>query len=171
METLDKHFRNLAGAAFKKHGFATADVVSRWPEIVGADMAKCCSPLRIRWPRTAAAEGGTLILVAAPGRSLDIQYAAPRLLDRINQFLGFAAIAKIKVEAGHLELTATQAKTSANQPEITSTDQRFDGISDDPLKLALARLGSAINTVEIRSPQGAANPWPPPATSVRKAKN
>jgi hypothetical protein len=171
METLDKHFRNLAGAAFKKHGFATADVVSRWAEIVGSDVAKLCTPQRIRWPRTAEATGGTLVLIAAPGRSLDVQYAAPKLLERINQFLGFAAIAKIKVEASHTELTSSGPTHALPAAEIPLSDQRFNEISDDPLKHALARLGSAIKSEEIRSPQGETSPWSPLSTSVRKAQN
>jgi hypothetical protein len=154
METLDKHFRNLAGAAFKKHGFASADVVSHWPEIAGAEIAKISFPQRIRWPRTAEATGGTLILVAAPGRSLDVQYASANLLERINQYLGFAAIAKIKVEASHATPPQKTTNPLPERPDFSISDQQLNDISDNALKQALARLGGAIKSGEKGSPQG-----------------
>lgn len=150
METLDKHFRKLADAAFKKHGFATADLLSHWPEIAGSDLAGLCQPERIRWPRTSATDGGTLILRAAAGRGLDVQYAASTLIERINAYFGHRAIGKVKVQAGGGLPAAKPAATAIAPADLSP---RLAGIADPVLKEALARLGSGVLAEKSRSPQ------------------
>ena len=51
METLDKHFREITKAVFARYGFAHAELLRRWPEIVGSEMAQWCEPERIKYPR------------------------------------------------------------------------------------------------------------------------
>ena len=36
--------------AIKAQGFATADILSRWPDIAGARLAACSMPVRVLWP-------------------------------------------------------------------------------------------------------------------------
>jgi hypothetical protein len=151
METLDKHFRSIAKAAFQKHGFASADLLSHWPDIIGAENAPLCAPDRIVWPR-AKAEGespaGTLVLRAAPGRSLDVQYKAEHLLERINTYLGYRAIARIKVEG-----TLPHTSPKPDSPPV-SPAPAISGVEDPDLAEALARLGARVRTEKSRSPQG-----------------
>ncbi|MGL4527478.1 MAG: DciA family protein, partial [Aestuariivirga sp.] len=82
MDTLDKHFRELTRQAFARYGFSYAEVNARWPEIVGEALAQHARPERIKWPRGAGENaqklGGTLVIAAAPGRALDLQYEVPR---------------------------------------------------------------------------------------------
>ena len=39
------------GDAFKAQGFASTEIISRWPDIVGAEIAAHSEPLKINWPR------------------------------------------------------------------------------------------------------------------------
>jgi hypothetical protein len=153
METLDKHFRILTKAAFAKHGFASADLLSHWPDIIGAENAALCVPERITWPRPkpdATPPAGTLTVKAAAGRALDVQYKAAQLLERINAYLGYRAIAKIKVQPGSLlpPVNATPALPHADPPS------GLERIEDGHLKDALIRLSTGILTDKTRSPQG-----------------
>ena len=152
METLDKHFRALTKAAFAKHGFASADLLSHWPEIVGPDNGVLCTPDRITWPRSSDAEtpAGTLTLKSAPGRALDVQYKAEQLLERINAYLGYRAIAKIRVQP----TTAAAPIQTSNTPPNFEPPAILNRIEDASLKEALARLNSGIMTDKTRSPQG-----------------
>jgi len=101
MDTLDKHFRELTQACFARYGFAAAELFGRWPEIVGEELGRLSRPERITWPRGAGEDrqktGGTLIVRAAPGRALELSYAAPRIIDEVNRFHGYGAIAAVKV--------------------------------------------------------------------------
>ncbi|MCA0434526.1 MAG: DciA family protein [Proteobacteria bacterium] len=170
MDTLDKHFRNLASAAFKAHGFATADLLSHWPAIVGDALASLGAPERIKWPRPskdAESAAGTLFLKALPGRSLDLQYASETLLERINQFMGYRAIARIKVSAGTVVATPAPAKTAtaAAPPATPGLDQ----VADPELREALNRLASGVFTEPRppRSPQEEQGPWHQSSTLSR----
>ena len=156
METLDKHFRLLAAQAFKAHGFATADLLSHWPEIVGAATARLCTPVRVKWPKPMApgeAASGILTVKAAAGRSLDVQYAAGQILERINQFMGYRAIAKLKVTPDS-QLPAP-AKIPKPKEQQAAPPPLPEGIADPDLKAALARLGSGVLSASTRprSPQ------------------
>ena len=157
METLTKHFREITRAAFARHGFAQGDVVGHWPDIVGADLAQHCVPDRIRWPRQAGDQaqksGGTLFIRAAPGRTLDIQYEASRITARINSFLGYGAIAAIKVTTSPTAF----AKAPPNVPDSASIPyeyQPLETIDEATLKGALSRLGRGVAASRRSSPQG-----------------
>lgn len=152
METLDKHFRDLTRAAFQRYGFAYGEIVARWPEIVGPALAGFCRPERIKWPRGAGENarklGGTLVIGAAPGRALDLQYEVPRIIERVNAFYGHGALAAVKVVAA-ADLAAPPTRTS-EPAKISIPDQSLEKISDAPLRAALERLGRGI----AGSPQG-----------------
>ena len=142
METLDKHFRGLTKAAFARYGFASAELLGRWPEIAGEALARHCEPERIRWPRSAGVEarkmGGTLMIRAAPGRALDLQHEAPRIIERVNRYYGYGAVSTIKVIQGALGPKPEDRKSPPAPVHVP-----VDGIADGPLKAALERLGAA----------------------------
>lgn len=155
METLSKHFREITKAAFARHGFAQADVVANWDAIVGADLAAVSAPERIKWPRGSGEEaqlqGGTLVIRAAPGRALELQYEASRIISRINSFFGYGAVAAVKVMQA-AELAKSRPRAPA-LPEKPVHEQELETIDDPALKAALARLGRGVAGSKS-SPQG-----------------
>jgi len=156
METLSKHFREITKAAFARYGFAQADVVANWEAIVGSDLAAVSAPERIRWPRGAGEQaqkqGGTLVIRAAPGRALELQYEASRILARINSFFGYGAIAGIKVMQAQ-ELPQRPARPP-QLPEKPVCEQQLATLDESPLKAALERLGRGVAGSSRSSPQG-----------------
>jgi hypothetical protein len=156
METLDKHFRALSKAAFSRYGFAYAEVLTRWPEIAG-EVAVYSEPEKISWPKGAAGEtqksGGTLVLRAAPGRALDLQYETPNLIERVNRFFGYGAIAAVKIRQTLLQRRKPRAPAplQTSGPDLTA---RLDAVADERLKEALTRLGKGAFSVRLGSPQG-----------------
>jgi hypothetical protein len=155
METLTKHFREITRAAFARYGFGQGDVVAHWAEIVGDDLAAVSAPERIRWPRGAAedarAGGGTLVIRAAPGRALELQYEASRIISRINSIFGYGAIARIKVMQA-VELSAKRSGPPS-LPEKPVCEQELQSLDDGPLKAALERLGRGVASTRQSSPQ------------------
>jgi hypothetical protein len=156
METLSKHFREITKAAFARYGFAAADAVANWEAIVGEDLAAVSAPERIRWPRgsgeTAQKQGGTLIIRAAPGRALELQYEASRIIARINGYFGYGAIAAVKVvQAATLPITPAKPPVL---PEKPVCEQELGEMEASPLKDALERLGRAVAASARSSPQG-----------------
>jgi hypothetical protein len=147
MDTLNKHAREITRAAFARHGFAQADVVASWAEIAGEELAAVSAPERIKWPRgsgeAAQKSGGTLVIRAAPGRALELQYEASRLVSRINSFFGYGAVAAIKVvqAPGSLRKAPPAALLL---PEKPVCEQELARLDDSLLKAALERLGRGV---------------------------
>lgn len=146
METLDKHFRDMTRAAFQRYGFGYGELLARWPEIVGETLSGFCRPERIKWPRGAGDEaqrrGGTLVIGAAPGRALDLQYEVPRIIERVNAFYGHGALSAVKVAMSQDWLAESSPPPPPNVNSIS--DQQLAEISDQGLRTALERLGRGI---------------------------
>ena len=156
METLTKHFRELTRSAFARYGFAQAELLARWPEIAGEELSRVSEPERIKWPRglgdNAQRTGGTLVIRAAPGRGLELQYEVPRIIERLNRFFGYGAIASIKiVQAG--SWPATGPAPLPELPQKKLFEQSVAAIEDDGLRAALERLGAGVAAAR-GSPQG-----------------
>ncbi len=146
METLDKHFRELTRAAFARHGFAQAELIARWTEIVGEELSGVSEPERIKWPRGAAESarkmGGTLVIRAAPGRGLELQHEAPVIIERVNRFHGHGAIDAIRIVQSATWPRSQPASRRA--PAKKLCEQELAVIDDKPLKAALERLGAGV---------------------------
>ena len=105
MEQLGKHFKKIAGAALTRHGFAYADLLAHWPDILGPELSRHCLPEKLSFPRDpsgTAKTGGTLTLRARYGRALDVQYSAPAIIERVNAYCGYNVVVALKVLQGAL---------------------------------------------------------------------
>jgi len=159
MERLDKHFEKLTQASFARYGFAYAELLSRWPDIVGQNLSRYCVPERIKWPRgsggTAQKLGGTLIIRVSAGRGLDLQHQTHHIIERINQFYGYGAVTSVKIVHSH-EPIHKPLKTNANSLD-DKAQQRLAGelqsISDEKLRQALQKLGTGALARSPGSPQ------------------
>ncbi len=144
METLNRHFREIALAAFQRHGFASAELAAQWPAIAGDSAAAISAPGKISWPRandkSAQKQGGTLTLNAAQGRALELQYAAPRIIERVNQFLGYRAITAIKVIQG--DFAAQTPRRVAPAKTSSSWEESLADINEPELQEALRRMAA-----------------------------
>jgi len=69
--------RKTLNQAFAKQGFASTELVTRWPEIVGADIAAHSEPEKIQWPRPFGNEmpaPGILVLRVEGPTAIEIQH-------------------------------------------------------------------------------------------------
>jgi hypothetical protein len=150
VDRLDKHFRQLTKGVFSRYGFAYADVLTQWSAIVGEDLGRVSVPERIRWPRAAGPVGdgrkvgGTMVLRVAEGRALEFQHLVPRILERINGFYGYDAVAALKIVQGAV---AAPPGNGPKPSEIAdeALGERVEAIQDERLRAALLRLGTAVS--------------------------
>src|SRR3954465_4485030 len=132
----------------KAQGFASAEILSRWADIVGGEIAAVSEPMRINWPRPIGdndPEPATLVLRVEGPAALEIQHMSAVILERVNRFFGWQAIGRIALRQAPLRRQepppppplpdpAEQARIAASLPDI----------EDPGLKAALARLGAAV---------------------------
>ncbi len=137
----------IATPILDKRGFASGAVITRWPEIVGAELAAFAVPLEIKFPRHRN-DKATLVLQVANGSAATLlQMKAPVLVDRVNAFLGYAAIARIEAQQGPLpRRTRAQIKPEPvlNAAEESDIEQKIKNVVAPDLRVALQKLGSAI---------------------------
>lgn len=97
----------VVAAAFEKYGFHTAEIMTSWETIVGADLARLTRPEAIKWPRGAKGRvasddeartgGATLVLASNPAFALEVSYRTQEIVDRINRYFGYRAIAQLRI--------------------------------------------------------------------------
>ncbi len=175
MDSLFKHFAALMRPAFQRHGFASEQLAAQWPAIVGEGPAALAKPERIKWPRISERQkqkiGGTLVLRAPAAYALEIHYDVPRLMERVNQFLGYGAITSIKVVK---EADLPVSKHGRHQPSAATRvawHQQITGIAEPELQSALAKLASEISPkgpTHTSFSTGENRRFQPPSTSSRK---
>jgi hypothetical protein len=86
----------IGGVAFRRFGFVQSAVVSRWPEIVGQRYASVAFPESIRFPAGKRSDG-VLTLSVEGAHAPMMQHIAPTLIERVNRFFGYAAVARVQI--------------------------------------------------------------------------
>src|ERR1700680_3617574 len=84
--------------AYAKQGFAARELVTRWAEIAGPEIAVHSQPLKIQWPRPVEGqqqEPATLVLRVEGPMALEIQHASEVILQRVNRFFGWSAVGRV----------------------------------------------------------------------------
>ncbi len=140
----------IVGESFRRQGFASAELVTRWPDIAGAEVAACSEPLKIQWQRTAQGEvpePGTLVLRVEGPAALEIQHLAGLICERVNRFLGWRAVGRLALRQAPLRRGASKKTRAVDPAAAARIAESLSDIGDDGLKDALARLGAAIKRV------------------------
>lgn len=91
----------IGGAAFRKFGFIQSSIVTRWTEIAGERHAALSVPESIRFPAGRKSDG-TLHLIVASAHAPILQHVIPELIERVNRFFGYNAIAKVAIRHGQV---------------------------------------------------------------------
>jgi hypothetical protein len=145
----------LAGKAFEKYGFHSAEIMTAWPQVAGADLATYTAPERIKWPRaTGASEdgtgdtgGATLVLRVEPARALDVEYRSAEIIDRINRYFGYRAVATLRLVQAPLLGKTAAGPAATGRPNMSSpvATAPIPEMADDDLKAALQTLWSSVS--------------------------
>ncbi len=142
-ETVSRLTRRM----FARRGLADGTIVRDWLLIAGKALADRSAPQRIVYPINARG-GGTLHLRVADGAmATEIQHLEPVLLERINTYFGFSAVAKLKIIQA--PLMRPQATRKAGLRPLKATEElalhrRLADVDDRQLHDALGGLGRAL---------------------------
>ena len=134
--------------AFRRFGFVQSSILSRWPEIVGETHARVCMPEMIRFPPGEKSEG-ILELVVKPAHAPLIQQVLPEIIDRVNRFFGYKAVARIKLRQGAVKPPEDRNKAKAPpslKPIPMELGDSLRDIGDPELRTVLESLARSFGS-------------------------
>jgi hypothetical protein len=138
----------IGRTAFRRFGFIQSSVVTRWPEIVGPRHARVCAPESIRFPPGEKSEGILQLVVVAAHAPL-IQHVIPEIMERVNRFFGYKAVAKVKLRQGEVKPPSAQERVTAPpslKPIPMELGDSLRDIGDPELRAVLESLARSMGT-------------------------
>jgi hypothetical protein len=147
LKRLPEMMTRVLDPAARRRGLASAAVLTDWAAIVGPALAARCQPVKLG--RDPEGRGGILHLRVSSTAALELQHAAPQLVERINTHFGYPAVARLRLVQAPLRRIARPA-APALRPLSTEEEAEIEaavaGVGDDGLKTALAGLGRALTS-------------------------
>jgi hypothetical protein len=157
--TLSSFLPGLTRKAFQKYGFASAALVTDWPNVVGPEIASYSVPERLKWPRLPEAyaddspaartrPGATLVLRVEGARALDLQYRSRQVIERVNAYFGYRAVAELRFVQAPIARNRDPSRRRG-APAMCGRPQAAAGAAadqtgQDGLAAALARLEANV---------------------------
>lgn len=133
----------VGGAAFRRFGFVQSSVVSRWPEIVGERLAGASRPESIRFPPGQKGDG-VLTLVVRGAHAPMMQHIAPEIVERVNRFFGYAAVARVTIRQGDVAPRPVPRPQPSLRPVPAELGEGLKGIADPELRAVLESLAAGV---------------------------
>lgn len=136
----------IGRTAFRRFGFVQSSVVSRWPEIVGERYARVTAPESIRFPPGEKSEG-ILQLVVIPAQAPLIQHVTPEIIERVNRFFGYRAVARVKLRQGEVKPPDAERRPTAPpslKPIPMELGDSLRDIGDPELRTVLEALARSL---------------------------
>jgi hypothetical protein len=134
---------DIGAAAFRKFGFVQHAIVSRWSEIVGERYARVSAPESIRFPQGKRAEGVLSLLVSGAHAPM-MQHIAPEIVERVNRFFGYPAVAGRAVPPGEGQPPPHAPPPPSLKPLPEAMGESLRGIADPELKAVLEALAQGV---------------------------
>ncbi|MBG6206819.1 hypothetical protein IWQ49_001471 [Labrenzia sp. EL_126] len=153
-----KMLADLVGKAMtpacRKRGFASVDIVTAWPDIVGERYGTRVLPDKLIWPRQPELsdpekppQPATLVVHTDGATAMMLSHDSAQVIERINTFYGWAAIGRIKILQKPVRTKQTEKPKplrSLTEREEEKLDKSLEGVENDRLREALKKLGAQV---------------------------
>lgn len=148
---LARTVRSISEAALGKVGQSFATLVSHWQQIVGAELANKCLPIAMNFPRGKNTHA-VLHLATHSAFALELSHQSPVIIERINAFLGFSAIADLRFDHTMLARPESKIVTAAFRGTGGHTMAAPAPIAnnDDAVPTEVCQIYSDIKDPELR---------------------
>jgi hypothetical protein len=140
---------DVGRVAFRKFGFVQSAIISRWSEIVGERYAGVSSPESIRFPHGQRANG-VLTLVVQGAHAPMMQHIAPEIVERVNRFFGYPAVARLTIRQGEVVRAPRPAPLPEPAPVPADMGESLRAIADPELRAVLEGLAAGVATPVLK---------------------
>ena len=147
----------IVAEAYRRRGFTEPALLTGWRAIVGDEAGDRSVPIKVAFPR-GSRTAGTLHVRVEGAYATELQHNAPRIVERINGFYGYAAIARLALHQGPVERKAGQpgGSEAGCRPAPDRRGDRQPRAAGGAVKGSALRSGPAPNRAD--SPE---RPTPP----------
>lgn len=135
----------------RKRAGISVELVQCWGEIVGERLAASTRPEKLAWPRRRHEddpfEPAALVIACEGAAALRLQHETGEIISRVNAFLGFAAVGRIKIVQKPVEPSGRRPSpkprplTGREEDRLSKLIQKID---DEGLRASLAKLGASV---------------------------
>ena len=144
---LTKEMGDLTQNVFGKKGFVSVDLITNWIEIVGKDLAQGVLPMRLTFPTNQRSNGVLHVRTAGGAFALLFEHQKGRVIERVNTYFGYPAIADIRQMQGAMKLekqVQEEVEWPLGDEEVQGLLRKVDAIEDDELRAKVFELGVAL---------------------------
>jgi len=141
----------LLDPVLRKRSGISIGLLQSWEEIVGPRLSARSRPEKLQWPRRMDDDEpfrpATLVVACEGVAALHLQHETGEVIGRINAFLGFDAVGRIRIvqkpvsPAPRRERPRPRALSEAERRDVQALVGR---IENEGLRTALERLGAAV---------------------------
>lgn len=142
----------LTRPVLKQRGAALVDILGHWDAIAGPLLAAETQPERLIYA-AGAGHAATLEVAVSPAFALELQHLAPLVVEKINGYFGYRAVAGLKLK----QMPIRRAESPRDSAVATRRESRplsdaeqeklrdlLAGIEDRGLRQALESLGRSL---------------------------
>ncbi|MEM8696398.1 MAG: DciA family protein [Pseudomonadota bacterium] len=138
----------IGKASFRRFGFVQSSIVTRWREIVGERYAEVSTPESIRFP-VGKRSDGVLRLNVAGAHATMMQHIEPTIIERVNRFFGYPAVARITIQQGQIAPPSKRPPAPPSLRPIPETlGDSLREIADPELRACLEGLAASVIATE-----------------------
>lgn len=138
---------DIAGEALGKRGLAFGSLITDWDAIIGPRLGARTLPEKLVFPRGKRTDAVLHIRVEGP-IALEIQHVEPQILERVNGFFGFRAVASLRLINAALPIRRPRVPhvRRPTKVEAERIEAATAGVEDPGLRAVLERFGAALTT-------------------------
>ncbi|MTI08876.1 DUF721 domain-containing protein [Rhodospirillaceae bacterium RKSG073] len=143
----------LTKRALGKYGFGQVSLITDWHRVVGERLAQFSQPLKLQFQR-GQRMGGVLHIRVTGAMALELQHMEPLLIDRINTYFGYGAVASIRLkQVGSLQAIRKKTPDTARKREKSlkldddqkkAIEDQVSHVENPEMRELLQRLGESV---------------------------
>ncbi len=144
LATLAKEIRQIVKPALGKRGFAGADILSCWDDLLGPDLAQGVRPEKLTFEKDSRINGTLHVKSAGGAFAMLFEHQKQRVIERLNMFFGYPAVAHIKITQGALKvkpLPQPKIPKPVSTRDRKELEKQVAAIEDPELRDLMYKIG------------------------------